>query len=85
MAKTTTKPEPSKRTQKTKSAIGAPSQLSQTTRNSKKAWRKNIDIDHVEEGLEAIRSEERVLGTAVHNQPDQDLFTVDVAGDEGGE
>ena len=85
MAKTTRKPEPRKQTKKTKSAVGAPSQLSQSTRSGKKAWRKNIDIDPVEEGLETIRSEERVVGTALHNQPDKDLFTVDVTGDDGGE
>jgi len=84
MAKTTTKLEPSTQTKKFKSAAGAPSQLSQNTRKGKKAWRKNIDIDNVEEGLETIRSEERVLGTALHNQPDKDLFAIDTAGDEGG-
>ena len=84
MAKTTTKAEPSKGTKKTKSVVGAPSQLSQNNRKNKKAWRKNIDIDNVEEGLETIRSEERVLGTALHNQPDKDLFSIDIAGDEGG-
>lgn len=84
MAKTTTKREPGKQTKKTKSVVGAPSQLSQRSRTGKKAWRKHVDIDDFEEGLEAIRSEERVVGTALHNQPDGDLFTVDVAGDEGG-
>ena len=85
MAKTVTKAELSKQTKRTKSAVGAPSQLSQNARKGKKAWRKNIDIDNVEEGLETIRTEERVLGTALHNQRDKDLFTVDVTGDEGGE
>jgi len=85
MAKTTTRAEPSKQRRKIKSVVGAPSQLSQATRNGKKAWRKNIDIDNVEEGLETIRSEERVLGTALHNQPDKDLFAVDITGDGGGE
>jgi nucleolar protein 53 len=84
MVKATTKAESSKQTKKTKSVIGAPSQLSQGARKGKKAWRKNIDIDNVEEGLETIRSEERVLGTALHNQPDKDLFAVDLTGDEGG-
>jgi len=84
MARATTTAESSKQTKKPKSVVGAPSQLSQSTRRNKKAWRKNIDIDHVEEGLETIRSEERVLGTALHNQPDKDLFAVDVTGDEGG-
>ena len=81
----TMKAESSKQAKKIKSVVGAPSQLSQSTRKGKKAWRKNTDIDNVEEGLETIRSEERVLGTALHNQPNKDLFTVDVTGDEGGE
>ena len=85
MYKTTTKAESGSQTKKTKSAVGAPSQVTQSTRKGKKAWRKNIDIDNVEDGLETIRSEERVLGMALHNQPDKDLFTVDTAGDEGGE
>lgn len=84
MAKSTTRAESSEQTKRAKSFVGAPSQLSQNTRHGKKAWRKNIDIDHVEVGLEVIRSEERVLGTALHNQPDKDLFAVDVTGDEGG-
>ena len=84
MAKTTMKAERSGQTKKSKSVVGAPSQLSQNTRRGKKAWRKNIDIDNVEEGLETIRTEERVLGTALHNQPDKDLFAIDTAGDEGG-
>ena len=79
------KAESSNKTRKAKSAVGAPSQLSQSTRKGKKAWRKNIDIDDVEERLEGVRSEERVLGTALHNQPDGDLFTVDVTGDQEGE
>ena len=45
-----------------KSTIGAPSQRTQGSRKGKKAWRKNIDIDEVEEGLEELRVEERVAG-----------------------
>lgn len=47
-----------------RSAIGAPSQRSQTTRKGKKAWRKNVNIDDVEEVLEGQRAEERVTGCA---------------------
>lgn len=47
-----------------KSAIGAPAQRTQASRKGKKAWRKNIDIDAVEEGLEEMRVEERVTGYA---------------------
>ena len=45
-----------------KSVNGAPSQRAQASRKGKKAWRKNIDIDEVEEGLEELRVEERVTG-----------------------
>ena len=45
-----------------RSAIGAPSQRTQTSRKGKKAWRKNVDIDDVEEVLEGQRAEERVTG-----------------------
>ena len=44
------------------SLVGAPAQHNQTSRKGKKAWRKNIDIDAVEEGLEEMRVEERVTG-----------------------
>jgi nucleolar protein 53 len=48
-----------------KSLIGAPSQRSQPSRKGKKAWRKNIDIDDLEEGLEELRTEERVTGYVI--------------------
>ena len=46
----------------TKTALGAPSQHSQGSRKGKRAWRKNVDIGEVEEGLEELRAEERVTG-----------------------
>lgn len=49
-------------TKKTRSSIGAPSQRSQGSRKGKRAWRKNVDLDEVEEGLEEMRTEERVVG-----------------------
>ncbi len=42
--------------------LGTPAQHSQPSRKGKRAWRKNIDIGEVEEGLEEIRQEERVVG-----------------------
>ena len=45
-----------------KTDLGAPSQPGQTSRKGKKAWRKNIDIADIEEGLEQAREEERVTG-----------------------
>ncbi|KAF7798138.1 hypothetical protein EIP86_009353 [Pleurotus ostreatoroseus] len=64
------------------SKVGAPSQRSQSSRKGKRAWRKNIDIDEVEEGLETIRTEERVTGTAVQKKTNDELFVIDVTGDD---
>ena len=44
------------------SAFGAPAQHNQSSRKGKKAWRKNVDIEQVESGLENMRTEERVTG-----------------------
>ncbi|KAH6877431.1 ribosome biogenesis protein Nop53/GLTSCR2 [Coprinopsis sp. MPI-PUGE-AT-0042] len=55
--------------------------LGQSSRG-KKAWRKNVDIQEVEQGLEEIRAEERVVGTAVQNLKDDQLFQIDVKGDD---
>jgi nucleolar protein 53 len=62
--------------------VGAPSQLAQSSRKGKKAWRKNIDIQPVEQGLESLRSEERVIGSTLHKQTDDQLFVVDTKGDD---
>ncbi|KAI9025799.1 ribosome biogenesis protein Nop53/GLTSCR2 [Phycomyces nitens] len=52
----------------------------QPSRKGKKAWRKNIDITGVEDGLEVMRSEERVRGKATPLE-DHQLFTIDTVGD----
>ena len=44
------------------SAVGAPAQHNQSSRKGKKAWRKNVDIEDVEEKLEGLREEERTFG-----------------------
>ena len=36
---------------------GAPHQYKQTSRKGKKAWRKNVDITAIQEGLEEVRDE----------------------------
>ncbi|KAF8126791.1 P60-like protein [Boletus edulis] len=64
-----------------KSKLGGPSQLSQSSRKGKRAWRKNIDIQPVEEGLESLRAEERVVGSILQKQTDDQLFVVDTKGD----
>jgi nucleolar protein 53 len=35
----------------------APSQFSQPSRKGKKAWRKNVDITEIHDGLEEVRTE----------------------------
>ncbi|CAE7081535.1 unnamed protein product [Rhizoctonia solani] len=70
------------RVNKLKSRYGAPSQSSQPTRKGKKAWRKNVDIEEVEDHLEGLRDEERETGGPVHEKSDTELFSVDVHGDE---
>ncbi|KAL0091804.1 ribosome biogenesis protein Nop53/GLTSCR2 [Phycomyces blakesleeanus] len=52
----------------------------QPSRKGKKAWRKNIDITGVEDGLEVLRSEERVRGKTTPLE-DHQLFTIDTVGD----
>ncbi|KAJ2553806.1 hypothetical protein EV175_002807 [Coemansia sp. RSA 1933] len=48
---------------------------------SKSQWRKDIDLADVEEGLEELREEER-QGGLIEERQDEDLFVMDVAGDE---
>ncbi|KAG1122333.1 hypothetical protein G6F42_011576 [Rhizopus arrhizus] len=55
----------------------------QPSRKGKKAWRKNVDITDVEEAQEELRSVECVIGNS-DDLKDEDLFTIDVAGDTGG-
>ncbi|KAJ7230687.1 ribosome biogenesis protein Nop53/GLTSCR2 [Mycena pura] len=64
------------------STLGAPSQHNQPSRKGKKAWRKNVDLQEVEEGIEELRKEERATGTFLHKQADDQLFVVDVKGDD---
>ncbi|CAO3693878.1 unnamed protein product [Umbelopsis ramanniana] len=53
----------------------------QTSRKGKKAWRKNIDIQDVEEHLEQVRSEER-SGGKISERSDDKLFMINVKGDD---
>ncbi|EIW79440.1 P60-like protein [Coniophora puteana RWD-64-598 SS2] len=65
-----------------KADVGAPAQLSQSSRKGKRAWRKNIDIQPIERGMESLRKEERIIGTTLQHQSDDQLFTIDVKGDD---
>jgi hypothetical protein len=53
----------------------------QPSRKGKKAWRKNVDISEVEQGLEEVRTEER-LGGKIHLKESSEMFYVDKAGNE---
>ncbi|RDX45800.1 P60-like protein [Lentinus brumalis] len=64
------------------SSVGAPAQRTQSSRKGKRAWRKNVDLDEVEGGLEELRAEERATGTTLQKKKDEDLFQVDVTGDD---
>jgi nucleolar protein 53 len=59
----------------------APAQPKQPSRKGKKAWRKNVDVSEVQEGLEALR-EEIVQGGPISEKPSDELFTVDTIGSE---
>ncbi|KAG8950970.1 hypothetical protein FRC00_007471 [Tulasnella sp. 408] len=63
------------------SVTGAPSQYKKTGRKGKGAWRKNVDIDDVEGGMEEIRKEEAIIGVPLQKQPDSALFVMDDTGD----
>ena len=57
------------------STVGAPSQHTQSSRKGKKAWRKNVNVEDVEEGLEEVRVEERVIGWVTFRAPlDMGIF-----------
>ena len=52
-----------------------PKTTQQRSRKGKKSWRKNIDIDDVEKGLEEAKNRQRLLGD------DNDDFIIDTEGD----
>lgn len=56
-------------------SVGKPAQTAQKSRKGKKSWRKNIDLDDIEQNLEVNRDKEIVLGSAP-------LFEVDVKGSQ---
>ncbi|EJD51887.1 P60-like protein [Auricularia subglabra TFB-10046 SS5] len=67
---------------KASNPFNAPAQHAQPSRKGKKAWRKNVDIAPVEQRLEEMREEERVVGAPLQKKADDELFQVDVHGDD---
>ncbi|KAL8891354.1 MAG: hypothetical protein Q9215_001596 [Flavoplaca cf. flavocitrina] len=63
------------------SAVGAPQTLGQRSRKGKKAWRKNVDVSEIQEGLETAR-EEVIKGGIVAEKPSDALFKFDTTGSD---
>ncbi|KAI9926686.1 hypothetical protein AWENTII_011306 [Aspergillus wentii] len=61
------------------STIEAPKQFNQPSRKGKKAWRKNVDVTEVQEGLRLLKDEE-IKGGVVAEKPSDELFTIDTTG-----
>ncbi len=61
--------------------VREPQQHKQPSRKGKKAWRKNVDITSVQQGLESLREEIR-HGGPIAEKRSEDLFVVDVAGSD---
>lgn len=59
---------------------GAPQQYKQSSRKGKKAWRKNVDVTDIQEGLEEVR-DELIKGGVIAEKDSSELFMLDTAGD----
>ncbi|KAK3697571.1 hypothetical protein LTR37_017402 [Vermiconidia calcicola] len=61
--------------------LTAPATLSQPSRKGKKAWRKNVDLSEVQQGLETTRDEIIKTGGVIAERDSNDLFATDTTGD----
>lgn len=59
----------------------APATHKQPSRKGKKAWRKNVDVTQIQQGLNDAR-DEVISGGIISEKPADELFAVDLAGDE---
>ncbi|KAK9240750.1 hypothetical protein V1525DRAFT_394870 [Lipomyces kononenkoae] len=57
--------------------VNAPKQLSQSSRKGRRAWRKNVDISDIQEGLDKVREETIIHGTTLNSISSDQLFAVD--------
>ncbi|KGO52801.1 tumor suppressor protein Gltscr2 [Penicillium expansum] len=62
-------------------SVDAPQQFKQTSRKGKKAWRKNVDITAVQEGLRELKDAE-ITGGLISEKPSDELFVLDTVGNE---
>ncbi|KAL3476250.1 hypothetical protein BJX99DRAFT_246948 [Aspergillus californicus] len=60
-------------------SVQAPRQFSQPSRKGKKAWRKNVDVTEVQEGLRLLKDEE-IKGGVLAEKPSEELFVIDKKG-----
>ncbi|KAK4240396.1 ribosome biogenesis protein Nop53/GLTSCR2 [Achaetomium macrosporum] len=58
----------------------APQQYKQPSRKGKKAWRKNVDISEVQQGLEEL-NDQIIKGGVIAEKESSELFTIDAVGD----
>jgi nucleolar protein 53 len=59
----------------------APATHKQPSRKGKKAWRKNVDVTTIQQGLADAR-DEVISGGIISEKAADDLFSVDIAGDQ---
>ncbi|KAL6710420.1 hypothetical protein ACN47E_009366 [Coniothyrium glycines] len=58
----------------------APAQYKQPSRKGKKAWRKNVDVTQIQDGLDDVR-EQVIQGGVIAEKTSDELFAIDTAGD----
>ncbi|KAF2708892.1 P60-like protein [Pleomassaria siparia CBS 279.74] len=57
----------------------APAQYKQPSRKGKKAWRKNVDVTQVQDGLEEVR-DQIIQGGVISEKTADQLFAIDTSG-----
>ena len=60
-------------------SVEAPQQYKQPSRKGKRAWRKNVDVSEIQEGLDNVR-EEVIKGGIIAEKASEALFTLDTTG-----
>jgi len=63
-------------------SVSAPATYKQPSRKGKKAWRKNVDVTEINEGLGELRKE-IIAGGVIVEKPNNQLFSLDLRGDKG--
>ncbi|KAK9244253.1 ribosome biogenesis protein Nop53/GLTSCR2 [Lipomyces tetrasporus] len=62
--------------------VDAPKQIAQPSRKGRKAWRKNVDVSDIQQGLEKVREEKILVGTTLNALSSDQLFAVDTTASE---